>query len=76
MYTTKNFRTKKELKTALANGELITVFQYGMFNPGGPYETDIDKGTKTVYLEGPHYPAPHMWYATGQLVDGELESIK
>ena len=30
----------------------------------------------TVYLEGPHYPAPHTWYATGTMESGKLIWIK
>lgn len=68
-YTTKNFRTKKEIKAAIAAGEKVTCFQPGPFGHSLP-------ANGTVYLEGPHYPEPHKWYATGQLKDGYLVSIK
>jgi hypothetical protein len=32
--------------------------------------------TGTVYLEGPHFPLPHRWYATGVMKDGVLVSVK
>lgn len=69
-YTTKNFKTKKALKEAVANGEKVTCF-----NPGhcGPM---LNRFTGTVYLEGPHYPEPHRWYATGHLKDGILTKVK
>jgi len=73
MYTHRNFRTKKQLKGALANGEKVTIFQPGgMFNPpeASPHFTGI------AYLEGPHYPEPHRWYAEGTMVDGILVSVK
>jgi len=68
-YTTKNFKTKKEIKLALAAGEKITCYQPGPFGPALP-------ANGTVYLEGPHYPQPHKWYAQGQMKDGYLISIK
>jgi len=29
-----------------------------------------------VSLEGPHYPAPHTWYAEGTMKDGKLVKVK
>ena len=29
-----------------------------------------------VYLEGPHYPKPHRWYAQAELHDGCLVKVK
>jgi len=55
-YTVTNFRTKKALKDALKSGAEIEVYQPGPFGP------DVKDGTCT--LEGPHYPAPHSWYAS------------
>lgn len=52
-YTLRNFKTKKELKEALARGERVSVY-----NPG-PFP--LKPGTCT--LEGPHYPEMHRWYA-------------
>ena len=73
MYTSKNFKTKKELKTAFAEGQTITVFQPNdMFN-----QTDkLQFGEHKVYLEGPHYPQPHKWYAESIVRDGKLVSVK
>ena len=70
MYTHINFRTKKELKEAVATGKQVTVYQPNdMFG-----STDADNGT--VCLEGPHYPKPHTWYATGTLKNGVLIKVK
>lgn len=69
MYTKRNFKTKKALKEAIANGEQISVYQPGPFGV-----TDPSDGT--VFLEGPHYPEPHRWYATGTLKDGILVAVK
>jgi hypothetical protein len=69
MYTSINFKTKKEVKEAVAAGRKIEVFQPGPF--GGNVPTN-----GTVYLEGPHYPQPHKWYAQGTVKDGYLVSVK
>ena len=53
-YTTVNFPTKKSLKAAVATGEPVTV-QRELMSGQLP--------TGRVYLEGPHYPQPHTWYA-------------
>lgn len=67
MYTATNFRTKKELKIALEAKGSLDVFQPGL---GTVPENGV------VYLEGPHYPEPHKWYATGVMKDGMLVKIK
>ena len=73
MYTTHNFKTKKALKEAVANGERVTIYQPGrLFNPP---ENDPDY-TGTASLEGPHYPAPHTWYAQAELKDGVVVKVK
>ena len=69
MYTTTNFQTKKELKEAVAKGVKLTVYQPGPFGHG------IETGDQTVYLEGPHYPEAHRWYAKGTLKDGVLVKV-
>lgn len=61
MYTDQNFRTKKALKEAVATGKQVGTFQPGPF-PGTT--------NGRVTLEGPHYPAPHSWYASAEIKDG------
>ena len=68
-YTQRNFKTKKAIKEAIKNGEKIFCFQPGPFSNKLPING-------TVYLEGPHFPEPHRWYAKGNLKDGILISIK
>lgn len=68
MYTETNFKTKKSLKEAVAAGKKIGVFQPGL---GGNPPTD-----GKVTLEGPHYPAPHSWYAQATLKDGCIVAVK
>jgi hypothetical protein len=69
MYCVKNFQTKRKVKEALVSGLPVRVFQ------PGPFATD-EPISGTVYLEGPHYPRPHRWWALGVAVDGILISIK
>ena len=69
MYCDVNFRSKKELKEAVAQGRSIGVFQPGPFNTG-----DCSNGKFAV--EGPHYPQPHRWYATVQVQDGRIVSVR
>jgi hypothetical protein len=68
MYTDFNFKTKKALKEAVAQGKQVTVYQ-----PGGMFPGTKD-GRESV--EGPHYPAPHTWYARVVLKDGVIVSVK
>lgn len=65
-YVSPNFKTKKALREAFANGARIEVFQPGLGT--------IPANGK-VYLEGPHYPAPHSWYAVGTMVNGKLTKV-
>lgn len=66
-YTDINFPSKKALKEALAEGKQITVYDPGFGN--APKDG-------TVYLEGPHFPEPHKWYAQGKMKDGLLVAVK
>lgn len=68
MYTNRNFKTKKALKEAVAAGEKIGYYQPGPF--GGNEKQD-----GTIYLEGPHYPAPHTWYAKAEVKDGYIVKV-
>ena len=68
MYTTRNFKTKKALKEAVANGEAITIYQ------PGPFDSVVTDGK--AFLEGPHYPAPHSWYAEATIENGLVVKVK
>lgn len=70
MYVNPNYKTKKAVKNAITCGEEVLIFQ-----PNDIFNTPIPKDG-TVYLEGPHYPAPHTWYATGTMRGGKLIKIK
>jgi hypothetical protein len=64
VYADTNYRTKKALKEAVANGKEVTVYQ-----PGGIFASQRDG---RVTIEGPHYPEPHRWYATATIADGVI----
>lgn len=69
MYVSPNFQTKKSLKEAVASGKVVRVYQPGPFGGNEP-------DTGTVAVEGPHYPEPHRWYATCEIKDGRVVSVK
>ncbi len=84
-YTVRNFKTKKELKEAVARYNTYCADKYASehsekaneihcYNPGlGP---DLSNHTGSITLEGPHYPRPHTWYAAGEMVNGVLVKVK
>lgn len=70
MYTDKNFKSKKQLKDAVATGAQIGVYQPNdMFGRGMPQNGEFS-------VEGPHYPKPHSWYARVTLKDGVIIKVK
>ena len=79
-YTVINFKTKKALKEAVV--KWIDYANYGSqfepkavrcYNPG--LGGDLSNFTGKVYLEGPHYPEAHKWYAVGEMKDGILVKV-
>jgi hypothetical protein len=81
-YTHYNFRSKKALKEAVEKqnkGEKIfpgwsLERKIRCYNPG--LGGDLSNHTGKVYLEGPHYPEAHKWYAEGEMKDGVLIKVK
>jgi hypothetical protein len=69
MYTLKNYKTKKELKEAIALGIKPMYYQPGPFSGNEPMNG-------TITLEGPHYPEPHRWYTQAGVKDGYIISVK
>jgi len=69
MYAKVNFKSKKELKEAVAKGEKIGIYQAGPFGGNEPKDG-------SVCLEGPWYPQPHKWYASAVIKDGIIISAK
>lgn len=66
-YTSVDFPTKKALKEAIKAGQKISVFSPGPFRVSS---------NGTVFLEGPHAPQAHSWYAQAKLVDGYIVKVK
>lgn len=71
MYTVIDFKTKKALKDAVASGQKVRVYQPNADLTGAKVPTD-----GKVALEGPHFPAPHSWYAKATLKDGVVVKVK
>jgi len=69
MYTRINFKTKKQLKEAVANGELVEVYQPGPFGDSAPT-------SGRVAIEGPHFPQPHAWYADATIEDSIVVKVR
>ena len=67
MYTTTNFKSKKALKEAVSAGVRVTLFAPGLGRP-------VENGTD--FVEGPHYPEPHRWYAQVTVKDGIVVAVK
>jgi hypothetical protein len=72
MYASTNFRTKKALKEAVAaynegTGPAVEIYAPGLGTP----KTDGPE-----FLEGPHYPAPHTWYAQVTMQGGKVVKVK
>lgn len=74
-YTVTNFKTKKALKECVAlGGDGRGTKEVRCYQPGlGP---DLSNYTGKVYLEGPHYPEMHRWYAEAELVNGVVVKVK
>ena len=67
MYCSTDFKTKKALKEAVVYGEEISIFS------PGPFPANCTTGRHTV--EGPHYPKPHSWYATVEVIGGIIVRV-
>lgn len=89
MYTITNFKTKKQLKEAvdhwlsyngLTEAEKTEKEHIGfqappavkLFAPG----IGAPKENGREYVEGPHYPEPHRWYAQVEVKDGIVVKVK
>lgn len=67
MYTTKNFPSKKAFKEAVAAGERVTLWAPGLGSPAV---------NGKEFVEGPHYPKPHSWYAQVVMENGVVIKVK
>lgn len=67
MYAEKNFKSKKAFKQAVKDGERIRLFCPGIGTP---------KSDGIEFVEGPHYPQPHTWYAQVKVESGIVVGVK
>ncbi len=67
MYTEYNFKSKKEFKETVKAGRCVRLYAPGL---GQPKENGVE------YVEGPHYPQPHTWYAEALVIDGIVVKVK
>lgn len=66
MYVSPNYRTRKALKEAVTQGKQVEVYSPGPFPA---------KREGTEFVEGPHYPEPHKWYAKVEVVNGLVTKV-
>lgn len=72
-----------ELLAADANDETSVEFpeyrrlanRLGVYQPNNMFGTP-DPTEGKVYIEGPHYPRPHSWYAEAWLSGGVIVKVK
>lgn len=82
-YTVTNFRTKRALKeaVALANTPHTNAEAHGhqpvrVQADALPFQSSVGPTFSGVaYIEGPHYPRPHTWYAQVQVKDGIIVRV-
>lgn len=67
MYVRPNFKTKKAFKEAVAAGNKVEVYS------PGPFPAKLNG---VEFIEGPHYPEPHRWYAQVRVENGLVTSVK
>jgi hypothetical protein len=71
-YVRPNFKTKKALKTAVANGDKVTVWQMNNL-----WNRVFEPGEKDIPIEMPWYPEAHRAYALVDLdADGCVCRVK
>jgi hypothetical protein len=66
-YVDIDFKSKKAFKEAVANGVECNVYSPGPFGC---------KQNGTEFIEGPHYPKPHSWYAQVEVLNGKVVKVK
>lgn len=67
MYVIPNFKTKKQLKEAVKNGEKVRIFEPGL--------GEVPRNGNTC-VEGPHSPKPHTWYAGVTVENGIITGVR
>ena len=90
MYTTVNYKTKKELREAVAAWNkqqaapipspmtVAAILNSPRVEPVRLYApgigTPVENGTE--YISGPHFPKPHKFYAQVTVKDGIVIAVK
>ena len=67
MYADVNFKTKKAFKEAVLQGKQVRLYAPGL---GTPKQDGVE------YVEVPHYPALHTWYAQVEMKNGIVIKVK
>lgn len=67
MYASTNFQSKKAFKESVKMGERVTLFAPGLGSPAV---------NGREFVEGPHYPQPHKWYAQVEMANGVVVKVK
>lgn len=70
-YAVENFPSKKALKEAVAASLAGLRSPVRIFNPG----LGIPAENGAAFLEGPHYPKPHRWYAKVEMSNGAVVRV-
>lgn len=83
-YVTRDFASKRELKSAVSqlNGNPpaqlarflrheLSIMQTSII----PSVDDASPPDGIAYLEGPHFPKPHKWYARVHVTDGVVDRV-
>ena len=67
MYTSPTYKTKKELKEAVASGKQVEVFSPGFF--------PCPDKNGMVEIEGPECPEPDKWYGMAAIENRIIKSV-
>lgn len=73
-YTSKNFRTKKDLKAAVVEAEKGSLMAQRGLQVWSPGPFPVKQDGEDV-ISGPQYPEPHRWYARVRIVDGYVAKV-
>lgn len=65
-YSVINFRSKKALREAVESGVEVAIYSPGPFGC---------KENGQEFLEGPHFPEAHRWYANVEVRNGVVVRV-
>ena len=68
-YAEGNPKTKRLLREWVQSGKQVRIFSPGPFRIPDNYSGQ-------EYVEGPHFPKAHMWYAVVQVENGRITGVK